>query len=307
MKLIFMGTPALAVPSLEMLHAEHEILCVVTQPDKPVGRSKVPQPSAVKTWALEHGLTVAQPERARNEEFVAEMRALEPDAIAVVAYGQILPRAILELAPRGCVNAHFSLLPRWRGAAPVQHALIQGDTITGVTTQWMAEKLDSGDVILRRELPIEPNETTADLWQRLTPFGAETLRDTMRLIEAGNAPREPQNEARITWAPQLTREDGRLDWTQPALALANRVRGTNPWPGAWTTFHGTTLKIWRAHPENTGAPCCGIGELCVKDAVRIGCGDGALVLDEIQPEGKARMKPLDWARGARLEKGDRCE
>ncbi|HEX8552735.1 MAG TPA: methionyl-tRNA formyltransferase [Abditibacteriaceae bacterium] len=305
MKLIFMGTPALAVPSLEMLHAEHEILCVVTQPDKPAGRSKTPQPSAVKTWALEHGLAVAQPERARNEEFVEEMRALEPDAMAVVAYGQILPRSLLELAPRGCVNAHFSLLPRWRGAAPVQHALISGDRVTGVTTQWMAEKLDSGDVIVRRELEILPGETTADLWNRLTPFGAETLRDTMRLIEAGNAPREPQNEAEITWAPQLSREDGRLDWTQDARALENRVRGTNPWPGAWTTFRGATVKIWRARAEER--PCCAAGELCTTDAVRIGCGQGSLVLEEIQPEGRPRMKPLDWARGARLEKGDRCE
>lgn len=307
MKMIFMGTPALAVPSLQLLHAEHEIVCVVTQPDKPTGRSKTPQPSAVKTWALEHNLAVSQPERARNEEFVEEMRALAPDAIAVVAYGQILPRAILELAPRGCVNAHFSLLPRWRGAAPVQQALISGDKITGVTTQWMAEKLDSGDVILRRELEILPAETTADLWARLTPFGAETLRDTMRLLESGDAPREPQDETQITWAPQLTREDGHLDWSQPAQTLVNRVRGTNPWPGAWTTLRGATLKIWRARAEIIGQPCCGIGEICTKDGVRIGCADGALVLEEIQPEGRARMKPLDWARGARLEKGERCE
>jgi methionyl-tRNA formyltransferase len=307
MKLIFMGTPALAVPSLEMLHAEHEIILVVTQPDKPVGRSKTPQPSPVKTWALEHGLAVAQPERARNEEFVEELRSLAPDAIAVVAYGQILPRAILELAQRGCVNAHFSLLPRWRGAAPVQHALIHGDAVTGVTTQWMAEKLDSGDVILRRELKIAPHETTADLWQRLTPLGAETLRDTMRLLESGEAPREPQDETQITWAPQLSREDGRLNWNEGAQSLANRVRGTNPWPGAWTTFRGATLKIWRARAEVTGKCCCGIGEICATDAVRIGCADGALVLEEIQPEGKPRLKPLDWARGARLEKGERCE
>jgi methionyl-tRNA formyltransferase len=171
----------------------------------------------------------------------------------------------------------------------------------------MAVKLDSGDIMMRRELAIEPNETTADLWARLTPFGAETLRDTMRLVEQGTAPRERQNEADVTWAPQLTREDGQLDWTQGAQALANRVRGTNPWPGAWTTFRGATLKIWRAHPDVTDKPCCGIGEICTKDGFRIGCADGALVVDEIQPEGKARMDPLDWARGARLEAGEKCE
>ena len=184
MKIVFMGTPALAVPALEALHAEHEVALVVTQPDKPAGRQPPVGGIAGESnsrWRT--ALPVAQPARARDEAFVAQLREVAPDAIAVVAFGQILPRSILESAPRGCVNVHFSLLPRWRGAAPVQYAILNGDTITGVTTQWMAEQLDSGDIIQQREVAIEAGETSGELLQRLTPLGAATLRETMALIE----------------------------------------------------------------------------------------------------------------------------
>jgi methionyl-tRNA formyltransferase len=309
MKIIFMGTPALAVPSLEALHAEHEIILVVTQPDKPSGRSKQPVAPPLKQWAQKRNIAVAQPERARNEEFVQQLRDLAPDAIAVVAYGQILPRAILELSPKGCVNAHFSLLPRWRGAAPVQHALLAGDTVTGVTTQWMAEKLDSGDVILRREMEIGPGETTGDLWARLTPLGAETLRDTMRLIEQGQAPREPQNEDEITWAPQLSREDGHIDWNQTAQQIVNRVRAVNPWPGAWCEFRGATLKIWRASSVDASSAEQVSGSpgkiLNSNNEVLVGTSEGTVRLEEVQAEGRPRLSAADWARGARLEDGQK--
>src|SRR5687768_8221092 len=205
MKLIFMGTPALAVPCLELLREDHEIALVVTQPDKPSGRGNKLMPSAVKTRALELGLPVAQPEKARNEEFLQQLREAKPEGIAVVAYGQILPNAILEMPLEfhphgGCVNLHYSLLPRWRGAAPVQHALLNGDEVTGVTCQHMAQKLDAGEIILQREVPILPDETTGDLWQRLTPIGAEALREAMQLLEAGKAPRETQDESQVTYA-----------------------------------------------------------------------------------------------------------
>ena len=262
MKLVFMGTPALAVPCLDALREDHEITLVVTQPDKPAGRGNKLMPSAVKTRAIELDLPVAQPEKARDAAFLEELRAARPEGIAVVAYGQILPNSILEMprefhAHGGCVNLHYSLLPRWRGAAPVQHALLNGDEITGVTCQHMAQKLDAGEIILQREVEISPDETTGDLWQRLTPIGAECLRDAMQMLENGSAPREPQDESQITYASMLTKEDGRLNWHESAQNLHNRARAVNPWPGAWCEFHGETLKIWRtqiAESESGAAP-----------------------------------------------------
>ncbi len=312
MKIVFMGTPALAVPALEMLRDEHEIVLVVTQPDKPAGRSSQPVASPINQYALQHGLDVAQPERARDEDFIARLQATSPDAIAVVAFGQILPRAILDLPPCGCINLHYSLLPRWRGAAPVQHALLAGDTITGVTTQHMAEKLDAGDIILQRAIEIEPDETTGDLWQRLTPIGAEVLRDTMRLAQAGQAPRTPQSEDGITLAPSLKKSDGLLDWNAPAPDVVNRVRATNPWPGACCNFRGAILKIWRALVETTeAAPPAGQaasyppGHVVPSPTgeVWVAAADGVVRLLEVQAEGRPRLPAADWARGARLQPG----
>lgn len=317
MKLVFMGTPALAVPALEMLRAEHEIALVVTQPDKPAGRSSRPVASLVKQYALQHGLEVAQPERARDQDFIARLQATAPDAIAVVAFGQILPRAVLDLPPRGCINLHYSLLPRWRGAAPVQHALLAGDTTTGVTTQHMAEKLDAGDIILQRALDIEPDETTGDLWQRLTPIGAEVLRDTMRLAQAGQAPRTPQPEDGITLAPSLKKSDGLIDWSVPAQDVVNRVRAANPWPGACCDFRGATLKIWRAAIATVEA-APSLGEAASDEAapcppghivpsptgqVWVAAVGGVVRLLEVQAEGRPRLPAADWARGARLQPG----
>jgi len=305
-----MGTPQLALASLEALRAEHEIALVVTQPDKPVRQGHKLQLTAspVKRRAVELGIPVSQPERARHEDFVARLQEVAPDAIAVVAYGQILPRAVLELAPRGCINLHFSLLPRWRGAAPVQYAILAGDTVTGVTTQWMAEKLDSGDIILQREMAIGPTETTSELLERLTPLGAETLRDTMRLIEQGTAPRIPQDEAHVTLAPSIKKEMGCLDWSQTAASLVNRVRAMNPWPGAWCEFRETPLKIWRAQvanldlsvPQQPGTVLEVTG-----NGIVVATGDAALQLVEAQAAGKPRMSAADWARGARIAVGEK--
>jgi methionyl-tRNA formyltransferase len=308
-----MGTPALAVPCLDALREDHEIVLVVTQPDKPAGRGNKLMPSPVKQRALELGLPVAQPEKARNEEFIAQLRETSPESLAVVAYGQILPNSILDmprdfLAHGGCVNLHYSLLPRWRGAAPVQHALLSGDEITGVTCQWMAQKLDAGDVILRQEVPIEPDETTGDLWQRLTPIGAGALREAMRLIENGTAPRLPQDEAHITYASMLEKEDGRLRWNESAQALHNRARAVNPWPGAFVEWKGEPLKVWRTQRvEGASGEAPGAILKIENEAVLAQTGDGILRLIEVQAPGKPRMDAAAWSRGSRAATGEKFD
>lgn len=311
-----MGTPALAVPALQLLQAEHEIILAVTQPDKPAGRGHKLLPSPVKEYSQAQNIPVLQPERARDETFIHQLRELQPDAIAVVAYGQILPRAILELpqenfANGGCVNLHYSLLPRWRGAAPVQYSVWHGDIKTGVTTQWMAEKLDAGDVILQREIPIAPEETAADLFEKLTSLGAGVLRETMRLMQTGSAPRTPQNEASATYAPTIKKEDARIDWTKSATSIVNQIRAFNPRPTAQCEFKGAPLKVWRARLSGgtpaQSTPTAPGSILESRTTVVIATGEGALELLEVQPTGKQKMSALDWARGARLGAGDKLD
>lgn len=308
MKIAFMGTPALAVPCLDALAQEHEIAVVVTQPDKLGGRGgKQLLAPPVKTRALELGVPVLQPDKARDAAFIEELEAFGVDAMAVVAYGQILPDAILEMAPRGCVNLHFSLLPRWRGAAPVQYAIWKGDRVTGVTTQWMAQKLDAGDIIAQHEVEIEPQETSGELLQRLTVLGAPFLRETFQMLENGTAPRTPQNEELVTFCPQITRDDAKIAWTMRCDDIVNTVRAMNPWPTAWCEFRGEPLKIWTARSvvARSGAP----GTLLEvsREGPVIAVGEGAVVLESVQGAGKARMTGGDWARGARLENGARFE
>jgi methionyl-tRNA formyltransferase len=311
MRLIFMGTPALAIPALEALQHDHEILLVVTQPDKLAGRGHKLVAPPVKEYALQHGLPVAQPEKAHDPEFVRQLQVLRPDAMAVVAYGQILPREILEL-PRenfpngGCINLHFSLLPRWRGAAPVQYALWKGDATTGVSTQWMAEKLDAGDVILQQKVAVGEEETSGELFERLTPLGAEVLRATMRLMESGEAPRLPQDEALATFAPTIKKEEARIYWNQSASEIFNQIRAFNPRPTAQCVWKGEPLKIHRARvAESTPAVAGTLLE--TKERVLVATGAGALELLEVQPPGKPKMNALEWARGARISPGDKLE
>jgi methionyl-tRNA formyltransferase len=302
MKIAFMGTPALCVPCFDMLARDHEIVVAVTQPDKIGGRGHDLIASPLKKRALELGIPVLQPERARNPEFIEELRAYSPNGIAVVAFGQILPREILEMAPKGCVNLHFSLLPRWRGAAPVQYAIWNGDKVTGITTQWMAEKLDAGDIIQQLEVVIQDGETSGQLLDRLTGIGAEVLRDTFELLEAGDAPRTPQDEAGVTFCPQIRKEMAQIDWTKSADEIVNMVRAMNPWPTAQCSFRGDNLKVWRATVDvGEGVPSQIIS--VEKDAVTIGTGNGLVKLVEVQTAGKPKMNAGDWARGARLEVG----
>ena len=305
MKIAYMGTPALAVPCLDKLAPDHEVVVVVTQPDKLGGRGgKDVLSSPVKKWALERGVAILQPERARDETFVEKLRAFEVEAIAVVAYGQILPNSVLEMAPKGCVNLHFSLLPRWRGAAPVQYALWHGDAVTGVTTQWMAARLDAGDIIQQLEVPVLENETSGELLARLTDIGAVVLHETFQMLQSGTAPRTAQDESLATFCPQIKREDAHIDWKRGAVQANQTVRAMNPWPVAWCDFRGDVLKIFRARVEPQSGEAGHIVAV-ERDSVVIGAGENSLRLLEVQAPGKGKMSAGDWARGARFGVGEK--
>ena len=299
MRIVFMGTPDFAVPCLQrLLEDGHEVPAVFTQPDKPVGRHAVLTPPPVKQLALSHGIPVYQPTKMRDGTVAALLRELAPDCLVVVAYGRILPQEILDVPPRGCVNIHGSLLPRYRGAAPIQWSVIRGETVTGVTSMFMDAGMDTGDIIDTPTTPIGENETAGELFERLAPLGAQLLSTTLAAIADGTVTRRPQNDAEATMAPMLEKAMGRLDLTRPARELHNQVRGMNPWPGAFCTAGGKTLKIHETRvAAGSGAP----GTLLCADPVTVACGEGALQLVTVQPEGKPRMAAEAWLRGARLE------
>ena len=305
MRIVFMGTPDFAVPCLQrLLEGGHEVPAVFTQPDKPVGRHAVLTPPPVKQLALSRGIPVYQPTKMRDGTAAALLRELAPDCLVVVAYGRILPQEILDVPPRGCVNIHGSLLPRYRGAAPIQWSVIRGETVTGVTSMFMDAGMDTGDIIDTLTTPIGENETAGELFERLAPLGARLLSTTLAAIADGTVTRRPQNDAEATMAPMLEKAMGRLDLTRPARELHNQVRGMNPWPGAFCTAGGKTLKIHETRvAAGSGAP----GTLLCADPVTVACGEGALQLVTVQPEGKPRMAAEAWLRGARLPQGARLE
>lgn len=304
MRVAFFGTPLVAVPALTSLTAagDLDVVAVVTNPDRPRGRSRTPVPPPVKEAALEHGLQVLQP--TKPIEIVDELRDLALDACAVVAYGALLPRPVLESGGRGFVNLHFSLLPRWRGAAPVQHALRAGDEVTGVTTFVLDAGMDTGPIIDRVEVPIGADETAGSLLDRLAAIGAPILVDSVRSLVAGTELR-PQDHERATLAPKITPDDVAIDWSQPAGRIRDLVRSANPAPGAHTTFDGRRLKVWRmrAMKGEHGAP----GEILSTGptGIAVAAGDGAVLLEEVQPEGKARMDARAFANGYHPEVGSR--
>ena len=305
MRIVFMGTPDFAVPCLQrLLEDGHEVPAVFTQPDKPVGRHAVLTPPPVKQLALSHGIPVYQPTKMRDGTVAALLRELAPDCLVVVAYGRILPQEILDVPPRGCVNIHGSLLPRYRGAAPIQWSVIRGETVTGVTSMFMDAGMDTGDIIDTLTTPIGENETAGELFERLAPLGARLLSTTLAAIADGTVTRRPQNDAEATMAPMLEKAMGRLDLTRPAQELHNQVRGMNPWPGAFCTAGGKTLKI---HETRVAAGSSAPGTLLCADPVTVACGEGALQLVTVQPEGKPRMAAEAWLRGARLPQGARLE
>ena len=304
MNVVFMGTPEFAVPTLEALVKEHNVSAVVTQPDKPKGRGKKMMFSAVKEKALEYGLTVYQPEKVKDSDFVQVLKELAPDIMVVVAFGQILSEEILNIPKYGCINVHGSLLPEYRGAAPIQWSIIHGREYGGVTTMYMAKGLDSGDMILKAQEKIRDDDTYGSLYDRLSVIGADLLIKTLELIESGEAPRTPQNEAEATAAPRITREMEHIDWNKRAVDIVNLIKGLNPQPVAHTLLKGEKLKIWFAEKEGngyTGTP----GEIVdvrKKDFV-VMTADGAVAVKEVQAQGGKKMTTDAYMRGHAIDKG----
>ena len=299
MRIVFFGTPDFAVPCLEaLIRAGHEIAAVVTQPDKPAGRGGKTAEPPVKKLAREHGLAVLQPASVRKPPFAPELAKLAPEIAVVVAYGKILPPELLAVPRRGCVNVHGSLLPRWRGAAPIQWAVLAGDRTSGVTTMQMDEGMDTGDVLLAREVPIARDETAGSLFEKLAPVGAELLVETLRALESGKVAPRPQDGSQATHARMLEKDDGRVDWTKSAIELERHVRGMTPWPGAFTSAAGKLLKVHRVEmgdAVNGGEPGSVIGK--DGDDLIVQTGEGRLRLVDVQPEGGKRMRAAEWLRG----------
>jgi methionyl-tRNA formyltransferase len=302
MRIAFLGTPAFAVPSLEALsRAGHPIVAVVAQPDRPAGRGQALRAPATKTWALAHGVPVLQPEKVRDGRLAADLDALRPDLLAVAAYGRILGKDLLELAPHGAVNVHGSLLPRYRGAAPIQWAIAEGETETGVSIMQMDEGLDTGDVLLQRAVAVGPDDTAESLAPRLAALGGAALVEALALLERGDLVPVRQDPARATLARILEREDGRIDWNRPARAIRDRLRGFAPWPGAFTTLEGRTVKMLDAALGDGGAQGRpGQAALVPGRGLRVACGGGtALLVARVQPEGRPAQDAAAFANGLR--------
>jgi len=300
MRIVFMGTPDFAVPCLESLvNSGYDVAAVVTQPDKPVGRSQsVLKPPAVKEAAIRLGISnILQPEKVRTPEFAETLRELAPDVIATAAYGKILPKSVLEIPKHGCINVHASLLPKYRGAAPIQWALINGESKTGITTFFMDEGMDTGDIILMKETEIDPDMNAQELFDRLKVLGAEALTETLEALRNGTATRTPQDHSRATYVSMMTRETGRIDWNKSAAEIHNLVRGTNPWPGAYTFYKGKRLKIWKTavckDPDVisavSGEARPGTLLKCRKQDLIAATGSGLLAITELQFENARRM------------------
>ncbi len=300
MRIVFIGTGEIGVPTLEaLLKTEHDVVGVVTQPDKPVGRAQQIEPPPVKKAfigrARPPGAPILQPPRIKDPQVVEEVRALTPDVIVVMAYGQILPSGVLEIPKIACLNLHASLLPRWRGAAPIQAAIAAGDQITGITVMYMDEGLDTGDILLQRPSDILPDDTGGSLHDRLAQIAPDALFESLPLLATGTAPRTPQDNALATYAPRLKREQGKIDWSEQAEAIGRKIRAFNPWPGAFMQIGEQNFKIFSATVVDfNGQP----GEILERDKqLIIAAGKQALALNEVQLEGKRRMSAAEFLRG----------
>ena len=316
MRIIFMGTPEFSVGTLEALaEAGHEIVLAVTQPDKPKGRGKEMQFTPVKEAANRLGIPVYQPVKVRNEECVEVLRSYQADVIVVIAFGQILPKSILELTPYGCINVHASLLPKYRGAAPIQWAVIDGENVSGVTTMQMDEGLDTGDMILKKEIVLDEKETGGSLHDKLAEAGAELCVETLKRLDEGTAPFEKQGETPTAYAKMLTKQMGEIDWTQPAENIERLIRGLSPWPSAYTHWNQKVMKIWLAEAEPCREEIQNEGDMAKvlkpgmitevgKDRFSVQTGQGVLTVLELQIPGKKRMDAGAFLRGCQIKEGE---
>ena len=304
-RIVFMGTPDFAVPPLNALkESDHDVVAVVTQPDRPKGRGRKLAPPPVKEAALAHGYPVLQPESVRTDDFHARMAELKPDLFIVVAFGQLLPQSLLDIPTIGAINVHASLLPRHRGAAPIQWAIVEGDAETGVTTMMMDKGMDTGDILLMEKTAIAPDETASTLHDRLSTMGAQVLMDTLAQIQAGTLVRIPQDNSLATYAAMLNKSDGEIDWSRPAIQIERLIRGMTPWPGAFTFSEGTRLKVFKAKAldRDSGAKPGTIIE-CTPGELRVATGEGALAILEIQGASGKRLPIDDFLCGCRLPDG----
>jgi methionyl-tRNA formyltransferase len=304
---IFFGSPEFAVPCLEALHSISDIAVVISQPDRPAGRGLAVRPPAVKKRALELGLEVWQPKKVRTAEFAEKLRALEADVAVVVAYGRILPRGVLDAPRTGCVNVHASLLPRWRGAAPIQWSIVHGDEETGVTLMQVDEGMDSGAILATVSTPITPDDDAATLSDRLSSMGAELLREQLPLYVAGALTPQPQDETAVTVAPLLKKEHGRIDWNKSARAVHNQIRGMNPWPGAHTVLGDRRIKVHRTVASTLDPEGAPPGQVIALDpeGILVACAEGTLEIQELQESGRKRVDARSFASGRGVAVGDR--
>ena len=307
LRTVFMGTPDFALQTLQgLIDAGCKMVGVYTQPDRPKGRGKQLAAPPVKELAQKYDIPVYQPLKLRQPEAVAELEALAPDLIVVVAYGQILPKSVLEIPAHGCINVHASLLPKYRGAAPINKAIIDGEMKTGITTMYMDVGLDTGDMLVKKTLSIGPEETAGELHDRLASLGRETMEETLRQLCAGTLQREVQDDEQSTYASMMKKEDGRIDWNLSAQEIHNHVRGLDPWPGAYTTLNGELLKLAETSPEAAeGLPGSVIA--ADKNGVCVACGSGSLRIQQLQLAGRKRLAAADFLRGCPLEAGAMME
>jgi methionyl-tRNA formyltransferase len=305
---LFMGTPDFALQALQgLIDAGCNLIGVYTQPDRPKGRGKQLAAPPIKDLALQHDIPVYQPLKLRQPETVAELEALAPDLIVVVAYGQILPKSVLDIPRHGCINVHASLLPRYRGAAPINKAIIDGETETGITTMYMDVGLDTGDMLIKKSLTIGPQETAGELHDRLAVLGRETMEETLQQLCAGTLQREVQDDDLSTYAAMMKKEDCRIDWCRSAVEVHNQIRGLDPWPGAYTSLNGELLKLARTSPEVTTGGKPGSIISVGNNSVSIACGTGTLLVKELQLAGRKRLAAADFLRGCPLEPGTLLE
>jgi methionyl-tRNA formyltransferase len=307
-KIVFMGTPDFAVPSLEMLIKEgYDVIAVVTQPDKPKGRGNKMSAPPVKEFAAEHGITVLQPAKIKTPEFIQEIRDLGPDLLITAAYGKIISKELLDVPTLGCINVHGSLLPAYRGAAPIQWSVINGEKVTGITTMFTDVGVDTGDMLLKRELEIGPDTTAGELHDKMAILGAEVLKDTLIELKNGVLKRQPQDDSLSSHVPMITKEIGLIDWSKSAQQVHNLVRGTNPWPGAYTFLNESKMKVWKTSIAVCNNQTHSVGEIVqVNDeGILVKCSDGYIMIQELQFDSSKRMKVSDYIRGHKIDTGEK--